>query len=206
MSRGSINLWVAEFLDTGSAAATARSRQLAVRRFSAWLSEEGEVGADPFLGVKAPKLDERVIEPLADAELKAFIRACQPPRGAEPKMVPKMVLRHWRDEAIIRLMLETGMRAGETVALGVGDIDLLEGTATVRRGTGGKGRSVPFGSNAALSLEPSATQARSPSRYEPRLWLGDGSRCSCPVRDEGVERVVSETPLLAVPCFPSRMP
>ena len=66
----SLNLWVA-------AAARRRARRprppgpasSAVRRFSAWLAEEGEIPADPFLGVKAPKLDEQVIEPLTDDEL-----------------------------------------------------------------------------------------------------------------------------------------
>ena len=46
--KASLNLWVAGLLDAGSAAATARARQLAVRRFSAWLTEEGEIDTDPF--------------------------------------------------------------------------------------------------------------------------------------------------------------
>jgi integrase/recombinase XerD len=44
--------------------ATARSRQLAVRRFTSWLAEEGEIPVDPFVGLKAPKLDTKVVEPL----------------------------------------------------------------------------------------------------------------------------------------------
>ena len=39
--------------------ATARSRQLAVRRFAAWLAEEGEIDGDPFLGVKRPSSTRR---------------------------------------------------------------------------------------------------------------------------------------------------
>jgi site-specific recombinase XerC len=53
---------VTELLGAGAAAATARARQLAVRRFAAWLADEEEIAADPFLGVKSPKLDEQVIE------------------------------------------------------------------------------------------------------------------------------------------------
>ena len=68
---------MAGLLDAGAAAATARRRQLAVRRFAAWLTEEGEIDADPFLGVKSPKLDERVVEPLTDDELRALLKACR---------------------------------------------------------------------------------------------------------------------------------
>ena len=90
-------------------ASTARSRQLGVRRFSAWLVEEGEIDADPLLGVKAPKLDAKVVEPLTDDELRALLRACPP--GASPGPA------HRRDEALVRFMVETGARAGEVVAL-----------------------------------------------------------------------------------------
>jgi site-specific recombinase XerD len=41
LDRPTVNKFVAALLDEGAAAATARSRQLAVRRFSAWLADEG---------------------------------------------------------------------------------------------------------------------------------------------------------------------
>lgn len=169
-TRAALNLWVAQLLDGGSAAATARSRQLAVRRFSAWLTDEGELPVDPFLGVKAPKLDDRVIEPLTDDELRALIRACQPPKGAEPKVA----LRFRRDEAIVRLMIDAGLRAGEVVALELDDLDLPAGVATVRRGKGGKGRTVPVGPEAALALDR-YLRLRRGHRLADRtaLWLGD---------------------------------
>lgn len=168
--RSSLNLWVSALLDGGAAAATARSRQLAVRRFAAWLTEEGELEADPFLGVKSPKLDERVIEPLTDADLRALLRACAVPKGA----TPAEAMRHRRDEALIRLMFETGMRAGEVVALEVDDLDLSEGVAIVRRGKGGKGRVVPFGPDASLALDRYLRARRVHRLAESSaLWLGD---------------------------------
>ena len=54
--------------------------------------------------MKSPKLDERVVEPLSDDELRAMLKACVPPKGA----TPAEALRHRRDEAMIRLMLESG--------------------------------------------------------------------------------------------------
>ena len=42
----------------------------------------------------------------------------------------------------MRLLAETGMRAGELLALNTADVDLGRGLAVVRRGKGGKGRVV----------------------------------------------------------------
>lgn len=170
LERGSIRGWVAALLDKGNQPATARARQLAVRRFTSWLAEEGEIPADPFLGVKAPKLDTKVIEPLTDDELRALLKACTPPKGA----TAAEMLRHRRDEAILRLMLETGARAGEVVALERADVDAGAGTAIIRRGKGGKGRVVPFGPHTALALDR-YMRLRTHHRLasSPALWLGD---------------------------------
>lgn len=46
LDRPTVNAFVAGLLDAGAEAATARSRQLAVRRFSTWLAEEGETDRD----------------------------------------------------------------------------------------------------------------------------------------------------------------
>jgi len=170
LSRASVTGFVAAMLEDGAAAATARARQLAVRRFSAWLLEEGEADADALLGIKAPKLDTRVVEPLTEDQLKALLKAC-----AGPEM------RDRRDEAIVRLMLETGTRAGEVVALAVADLDLPGGTAVVRRGKGGKGRVVPFGPHTARALDRYLRIRRTHrlAASSPALWLGDrGKRFS----------------------------
>ncbi|SDX63942.1 Phage integrase family protein [Geodermatophilus africanus] len=132
LDRASVNALTADLLEAGAEPATARARQLALRRFSAWLREEGESDADSLLGLKAPRLDAKVVEPLAIEQIKALVAACA---GRE--------LRDRRDEALVRLMVETGARAGEVVALGTEDVDLSTGTATVRRGKGGRGRVAP---------------------------------------------------------------
>lgn len=170
LARSSLRAWIAALLDGGNQPATARSRQLAVRRFASWLTEEGEIPEDPFLGIKPPKLDSKVIEPLTAEELRRLLAACVPPKGA----VPAEAMRCRRDEAILRLMLETGTRAGEVVALEVADVDLAAGTATVRRGKGGKGRVVPFGPHAALAIDR-YRRLRAAHRLagSPALWLGD---------------------------------
>jgi site-specific recombinase XerD len=136
-----------------------------VRRFSAWLTEEAEQDNDPLLGLKSPKLDKPVIEPLTDDQLRAMLKAC---RGPEP--------RDRRDEAILRLMFTTGMRAGEVVALTTADLDLRSDppTAVVRRGKGGKGRVVPLAVEVAAAIDR-YMRTRKAHRLSagPTLWLGD---------------------------------
>ena len=56
-----------------------------MRRFAAWLAEEGEIPADPFLGVKSPKLDERVVEPLTDDELRRAAQGLRATQGRRPR-------------------------------------------------------------------------------------------------------------------------
>ena len=131
-------------LTAGAKPATATARHLAVRRFSAWLTEEGEQDSDPLLGLSSPKLDKPVIEPLSDDQLRALFQAC---RGPD--------MRDKRDEALLRLMFTTGARAGEVVAMEVGDLNLRSDPPTViiRRGKGGKGRIVPLAVEVAAAID-----------------------------------------------------
>ena len=163
LDRPTVTAFVAALLDAGAEAATARSRQLALKRFSAWLLGEGEVDTDELITVKPPKLDVKVTPVLTDGEVRALIKAC-----AGPDMW------HRRDEALVRLMVETGTRAGEVVALTVGDVDLARGLVTVRRGKGGKGRTVPIGPQTAKAIDR-YLRARRTHRLadSDALWLGD---------------------------------
>lgn len=163
LTRNIVNAFVADLLDEGAEAATARSRQLSMRRFTAWLTEEGELNTDPLIGLKPPKLDSKIVPELSDDELRALIGAC---KGTD--------LRARRDEAIVRLMIETGARAGEVIAMETDDIDLGAGTAVVRRGKGGKGRRVPIGPQTCRAIDRYLRTRRAHRLADtPDLWLGD---------------------------------
>ena len=158
-----------EFVDTllgsGVAPATAASRHLAVRRFSGWLLEEGEQDTDPLAGLKAPKLDQPVTLPLTDDELRAMLAACKG-RG----------LRERRDEALLRLMYTTGARAGEVVGMETADLHLKESPpfVVIRRGKGGRGRTVPIAIEVAAAIDRYLRVRRSHRLAdEPALWVGD---------------------------------
>jgi site-specific recombinase XerD len=163
LDRELVKGFVAGLLDGGAEPSTARARQLAVRRFSAWLEEEGEIDNDPLLGLKAPKLDTKVTESLTDDQLRRLIKACG---GRE--------FRDRRDEAIVRLTAETGMRAEEVLGLTVEDVDLVRGLVTVRRGKGGKGRVAPFGPQTGRTIDRYMRSRRTHRLADtPALWLGD---------------------------------
>ncbi|MGH3904962.1 MAG: tyrosine-type recombinase/integrase, partial [Pseudonocardiaceae bacterium] len=163
LDRPTVNTFVAGLLSSGAEAATARARQLAVRRFSAWCAEEGETPRDELLGLKPPKLDQKVVPRLSDEQCRALIKACT---GKE--------FRERRDEAIVRFMLEAIVRAGEVVAMSTADVDLTRGVALVRRGKGGKGRPVPFGPQTGRAIDRYLRLRRSHRLADtPALWLGD---------------------------------
>lgn len=165
LDRRQLREFVDGLLTAGAKPATAVSRHLSVRRFSAWLTEEDEQPADPLLGLHSPKLDKPVIEPLTDDQLRALLKAC---RGPD--------MRDRRDEALIRLMFTTGARAGEVVALQVADVNLrsVPPTAIIRRGKGGKGRVIPLAVEAAAAIDKYMRSRRSHRlKDEPALWLGD---------------------------------
>jgi site-specific recombinase XerD len=163
LDRDLMKAFVADLLDSGAEPATARARQLGMRRFSVWLAEEGEIDDDPLLGLKAPKLDAKVTDSLTDDELRRLIKACA---GKD--------LRDRRDEAIVRLMAETGMRAGELLDLTVADVDLERGLVTVVRGKGGKGRLAPFGPQTARAVDRYLRMRRTHRLADTTaLWLGD---------------------------------
>lgn len=166
LTKAAVNGFTADLLDTGAQAATVRARQLGIRRFSSWLADEGEHAVDPLLGLKSPKLDQKVVQPLTDDQLRALIKACA---GTD---FPAR-----RDEAIIRFMFESGARAGEVVALQLADVNTLEQTAVVRRGKGGKGRVVPFGPQTAVAIDRYIRTRRQHRLADtPALWLGERSR------------------------------
>jgi site-specific recombinase XerD len=163
LSRPTVQAFISALFDAGQSANTARARQLALRRFSAWLASENEIAADALAGMPQPQLAVKVTDPLSELELRDLIKVCQ---GA--------TFRDKRDEAIVRLMAETGMRAGECAHLTLADIDVTRGVAVVQRAKNGTGRIVPFGATTAAALDRYIRARRSHRRCtDEQLWLGE---------------------------------
>lgn len=165
LDRPTVNAFTADQLEAGFEAATVVARLQGVRRFSAWLAAEEEVPRDELVGIRPPKLDEKVVPRLSEEECRALVKSCQG-KG----------FRDRRDEAIVRLLLDGAVRAGELIDMRVDDVNLSTGLATVRRGKGGRARTVPFGPQTARALDRYLRLRRGHRLAGTGvLWLGDRS-------------------------------
>lgn len=168
LTRTTLQTWTVHLLQAGNKPSTARTRQHAVRRFGAWLTTAGHISMHPFIGIKGPVQRPSAVQPLSDDDLRALIRTCTDPtfRIDEP-------FHHRRDEAIIRLMMETGIRAGELIALHTGDLDLSAGRILIRAGKGGRNRTIPVGPTTSRSIFAYLVLRKDHlAADEPMLWLG----------------------------------
>ena len=107
-----------------------------------WLARYREFGANPVLGLRAPK----AAKPLPKAlSVEAAQRLLEPREEKSPAGV--------RDRAMFELLYSSGLRVGELVAIDVGDgrLDLAEGEVSVT-GKGAKTRTVPVGAKAREAL------------------------------------------------------
>jgi integrase/recombinase XerD len=163
LHRDAVAGFLADLLASGLEPTTARTRYAGLRQFSAWLAEEGEISSDELVGMRPPKLRHKVVESLSDDDVKRMAKACA---GRE--------FRDVRDAAILRLMVETGLRAGEVVALSVGDIDVRTGVAIIRKAKNRRGRKVSFGPRTAAAVDRYLRQRRGHRLAgTSALWLGD---------------------------------
>ena len=126
---------------------TARSRLTAVRQFTKWLLDEGEIEFNPFVEMSQPAVDEKLVEPLTLDQIQAMLKACASPKGA----TPERVYVDTRDTAIIHLLAETGMRAGELVGMLAEDVHWREAPPylAIQKSKTRRGRTVPISAQAA---------------------------------------------------------
>jgi site-specific recombinase XerD len=163
LDRRTVAAFIAALRADGAQAATVNVRYRSLRRFSAWLAEEGETDHDPLLGMKPPKLDSKVVPRLTEDELRALLKACE-----------GKTLACRRDEAMVRLATEAMCRAEELLSMTTADVDLRRGLATITRGKGGKGRVVPFGPQTARAIDRYLRLRRAHVLADtPALWLGE---------------------------------
>jgi integrase/recombinase XerD len=104
-----------------------------LRAFVRWYWQEtDQPGNPPTAKVKAPRVDLEPLVPVELDQVQALIKTCD------------KTLTGLRDKAIFMVLLDTGMRAGELLALDLDDIDLVSGAATVRHSKSRKPRTVFF--------------------------------------------------------------
>jgi site-specific recombinase XerD len=161
----------------GRAASSLMREYQHLMQFFRWLEEEGEIAENPMRKMKPPRVPVNPPDVLTEKQIVALLKVCD---GND--------FYHRRDMAIIRLLLDTGIRLGEIAGIRVDDINWeLEGVAVT--GKGDRTRMAPFGVKAAqaltryLRIRPQHRHANSPM-----LWLGRVG----PLTDDGIYQIVRD--------------
>lgn len=144
-----------------AAPATINQRLVAVSRFFAWAVQQGLAQADPTQDVSSIRLPQRQPQGLPKRDLRRLLRAVH---GGGQR----------RDIAMLEVLVGTGLRVGELLALQVGDIELGErsGKLTVRQGKHDGFREIPLTRDVRHAL--AAYLEKHPDKNQPdaALWLG----------------------------------
>ncbi len=155
--------------EKGHAVSTVNRLLVTVRRFFSWLAEEGHVPANP--GKKVKELRRQTLAPkgLDRAEVRRLLREVE-------------LRQDVRSAAIFSLLLYTGARCSDAVALELSDLILGEraGTVVFRFGKGNKQRSVPLPLQARRAIQ-AYLDSRPPIPSQ-RVFIGERG----PLTDRGI--------------------
>lgn len=151
LTRDNIREWLADLSET-RATGTVRTRYRGLHRFAGWLVDEDELDDNPMRTIAQPVAKVTPVPVLDDDELAALLKAC---RGK--------AFNDRRDEAVIRILLDAGIRVSELCGLTTESVDLDNGMALVR-GKGDKVRPVYFSTRTVAALDR-YSRARSSHRH-----------------------------------------
>lgn len=164
--------WMLALSDAGNTASGRFNRWNGLKAFLKWSVLDGLSDINPMQGMTAPKPELKPIPVMSEAQLKALITTCSKSKDFDGI----------RDHAIIRLLIDTGMRRAELVGirgrfdhrgrLDSEDLDLDANTVRVM-GKGRKLRLVPFGGKTSQALYRYLRIRQShPEEARLELWLG----------------------------------
>jgi site-specific recombinase XerD len=140
---------------------TAQIRYGGLLQLFKWLVEECEISASPMAHMKPPVVPEVPVPVVTDDNLRTLLATCEG-KGFNER----------RDAAILRLLIDCGLRLAEVTNLRLEDVDDDLQTVLVL-GKGRRPRAVPYGAKAAQALERyMRLRARHPLASTPALWLG----------------------------------
>jgi site-specific recombinase XerD len=161
IDRHTLQGYVAHLVETRSPA-TALQRHSSLRQFFSWAVEEELIASSPMDGIKRPKVPDKPVPVYTDDEIAALLKACEGQGFAER-----------RDQALLRLLLDSGARLSEIANLKVPDLDLDRQQFTCVA-KGGHILVKPFGNKTTQALTRYLMRARRTHRHQalPWLWLG----------------------------------
>lgn len=154
--------WLLSLRETGRSEATIFNRYNGLKALLRWAVEEHILETNPMAGLERPKPEPPPVPVLHEKELKKLLRTTEGP-GFEQV----------RDAAILRLLLDTGMRRAECAELRIDDIDMDHDVARVM-GKGRRIRGCPYGARTARVLRRyiRIRSVHPRAEREDKLWLG----------------------------------
>lgn len=158
---GHVEDFIIGLLET-RAPATASNRYRALQQFFKFLVSWDAITVNPMEKMQRPAAGEPDVPSLSEEQISALLATCSGPAFEDR-----------RDNAIIRLLLDTGMRKSELLGLTLEDLDLDHRSARVeakRAGRGPRYRDCPFGVKTAAALDRYVYDRRR-HRYGPTEWL-----------------------------------
>lgn len=160
MTRDDLEGFIGDQLDRHKVT-TAAVRFRALRRMFNWCVDEEIISSSPMAKMTQPAVPDQPVPVLTEAELTRLLKATAG-KGFEQR----------RDHAIIRLFVDSGIRAGELAGLQVDDLDLDVHDVAHVMGKGGRGRAVPFGTKTGTALDRYLRdRTKHPKAALPDLWL-----------------------------------
>lgn len=166
LTRRAVETWLGELAATLQPG-TLRTYYKGLHRFCSWLVDEGEIEKNPMQGLVVPTVPDKPVPIITDDELGRLLKA-----------VSGKDFDSRRDEAMLRMLLDTGMRISELAGLNIDSVDLDTEVAIVT-GKGNRIRACPFGPKTARAVDRYLRlRGKHPRAREPGLWLGQRGRLS----------------------------
>ncbi|MFC2013436.1 tyrosine-type recombinase/integrase [Chloroflexota bacterium] len=109
--------------------------------FFRWLERETLLHVNPFVHLKTPKIDKKVIQALTPNGIERLFKECSGKTTLDIQ-----------NKAILSILLDCGLRVSELASLTLEDIDMNTGSILVRHGKGNKQRVVRVGMKAQKVL------------------------------------------------------
>jgi site-specific recombinase XerD len=158
-TRADLEVYLGDLL-TRRSASTAATYHKVLKLLYRWLEEEEEIAASPMAKLRPPIVPDKPVPVVPDDGLRRLLAACAG-KGFAAR----------RDTAIM-LLLDTGARRAELVALHLADVDLDLDVLLVL-GKGRRERALPYGHKAGAALDRYLrVRGRHKHAGLPWLWLG----------------------------------
>jgi len=159
---------------------TLKAYHRVVRAFCNWLVETGDLEHSPIDSLRAPIVRADQIKPFSRDQMSGLLGAAH--QSTHPR----------RNEAVVFMLADTGIRASECCALKRSDLDLTGKCVTIH-GKGKKVRSVPLGRQATRALWAYLREEERDQAQDGYVFISErGSTVGDPLTRRGLYHVLHD--------------